>query len=104
VTPRLDDANRGAVFEIQLVEGSQFRMGTLEVLGFSERDAETISRRWRLKPGDVYDASYADDFSAKELQPFRRPGGPPLAVQFQVDSSAGVVNVRIVTEAKSSVR
>jgi outer membrane protein assembly factor BamA len=103
LTPRLDDANKAAVFDIQVEEGRQFRMGSLEVVGFPERDAETISRRWRLKAGDVYDASYPGEFSVKELQPFRRPGQPPPAVQFEVDPSKGVINVRVVTQAKSGV-
>lgn len=97
LTPRLNDEQRRAVFEIHVTEGRQFRMGALEVLGFSERDGETLSKRWRLKPGDIFDASHADEFSAKELAPLRRTG-KPAELQYHVDPSAGVVNVRIVLQ------
>jgi outer membrane protein assembly factor BamA len=97
LTPRLNDENRRAIFEIRVVEGRQFRMGTVEVHGFSERDAATLSSRWRLKPGDIYDASYSDEFSSKELAPLRR-AGKPTSLQYDVDPTAGVVNVRIVLQ------
>jgi outer membrane protein insertion porin family len=71
-TPRLDDATRRAIFEVTVAEGPQFRMGTLEFVGIAERDAANLQKKWRLKAGDVFDASYVDQFQTDEIFPLHR--------------------------------
>src|SRR6185295_4478428 len=53
--PEFDDAASKVTFKIEISEGPQFRMGTVEFKGFSSDDAAFLSKKWGLKSGDVYD-------------------------------------------------
>jgi outer membrane protein assembly factor BamA len=66
-SPFYDDANRQVRFQVQIAEGQQFRMGTFSTEGFSSGLAERLQSRWRLKSGEIFDASYLSDFLKKEL-------------------------------------
>jgi outer membrane translocation and assembly module TamA len=46
---------------IEIEEGQQYRMGTLEILGPSEV-AEKLQVRWDLPPGAVFNATYVETF------------------------------------------
>ena len=61
-TPEFDDAGPKVTFKIAVNEGPQFRMGTVEIKGFSPDDTAALLKKWRLKSGDVYDQSYAANF------------------------------------------
>jgi outer membrane protein assembly factor BamA len=98
LSPRLDHDARRAVFEIEVNEGAQFKMGSLEVVGFSEPDAAAITKRWALAPGQVYNTAYQDDFLSKELSSYRRPGLKSPGLQLRVNPETSVVDVRIVQE------
>jgi outer membrane protein assembly factor BamA len=63
----LDDAARQVRYSIQLKEGNQYRMGLLTVSGFDDSTAGRIRKAWRLKAGDIYDASYQKEFIRKDL-------------------------------------
>jgi outer membrane protein insertion porin family len=95
-TPRLDDATRLAVFEVRIDEGPQFRFGALEFAGLAPDDAEALSKKWLLKPGDVFDDSYPAKFFAQEIRPRLRAGAKPPMLQTRVDAQKQVVNVRYV--------
>ncbi|HKV42042.1 MAG TPA: POTRA domain-containing protein [Blastocatellia bacterium] len=58
----LAGSNRLAFYEITINEGPRYRMGTFTVVGFPEEVAERLRQSWRLRPGEVYDDSYGDDF------------------------------------------
>lgn len=61
-TPEFDDAGPKVTFKIAVNEGPQYWMGTVEFKGFSSEDAATLSKKWALKSGEVYDQSYAGRF------------------------------------------
>jgi outer membrane protein assembly factor BamA len=61
-TPEFNDAGRRLTLKIAVNEGPQFRMGKLEVAGISAASAAIFKELWRLKPGDVYDATYPAEF------------------------------------------
>ncbi len=72
-----DDGARQVRYSFQLDEGSQYHMGTFTASGVDAQVAERIRKAWRLKAGDVYDASYIKEFARKDL-----PGaiaGTPVA-------------------------
>lgn len=100
-TPKLDEATKHATFEIQVTEGPQFRMGTFEIVGLAASDIETLTKKWRLQPGDPYDEEYAREFQTKEVTPAWRARGvprkPPL-MQTRLDTAKRLVNVRIVAQ------
>jgi outer membrane protein assembly factor BamA len=74
-----DDAARQVHYAIQIKEGSQFHMGVLTVTGFDDKSAERIRKVWRLKAGDIYDASYMKEFGKKGLS--EALSGSPAAVR-----------------------
>jgi outer membrane protein assembly factor BamA len=97
-SPRLDDAARRALFVFEVEEGPQFRMGTLTFPGLPDGDAARLARRWRLKPGDIYDEAVQYEFFATELPRLRGPNGTAARGRIDYDRTAHLVNVRIVFE------
>ena len=98
--PQVDEGARRVAFDVQVSEGPQFRMGTLEVIGLAPADAEAITKKWRLQAGEPYDEEYARDFQIKEVLPLaraRRAAKPPQ-MQTRTDPANRVVNVRIVAQ------
>lgn len=92
MAPRLDDGAKTAAFEVHVAEGPQFRMGTVEFVGLAPSDAESLSKKWKLAAGDVYDDTYPGEFM-KEIRAARRAGP---SEQMQLDQERHVVNLRFV--------
>ena len=95
VAARGDKATRRASLEVQVTEGPQFRMGTLQLVGLTDADAANLAKRWKLKPGQVFDASYLREFLLNEILPVQKQRrlmvrGPVVTA----DVTAKTVNVR----------
>jgi len=93
-----DDANRKVEFHVPVSEGLQYTMGTLSISGVPAGTSERLSKRWKLKKGDVYDASYLKEFMRAEVFPaLPISGGRPPKVQFNIkpDRSSHTVDVSI---------
>jgi outer membrane protein assembly factor BamA len=95
-TPRLNEGARTAVFDVRLDEGPQFRMGTLEFIGLDAAESEALAKRWRLAPGDVYDAAYPDRFRWDEIAKSRPRDAKPPEIRVVIDKEKQVVNVRFL--------
>lgn len=78
-TPNFDDAKLRVSYRIAVKEGQQYRMGRLLITGVPEKEISKLQERWKLKPGDVFDASYPNDFVGKLIQDGakRAPGVTP---------------------------
>ncbi|HEX8161627.1 MAG TPA: FtsQ-type POTRA domain-containing protein [Pyrinomonadaceae bacterium] len=72
-----DDAGRRVTYRFEVREGPQFRMGELKITGLAGADAEKLRARWALRPGDVFDEIYYEDFLKKNLSGVLRPGAQP---------------------------
>jgi outer membrane protein insertion porin family len=99
--PVFDDAARKVQFHAQIVEGDQYRMGLFSAQGFPAGAAEKLQSRWKLKPGDVFDASYANEFVSKEVGAFiPRSGSKPARVTTpeSVDTVQHTVSVTLRLE------
>ncbi|MDT5122618.1 MAG: hypothetical protein QOC96_2100 [Acidobacteriota bacterium] len=84
--PDFDDATRRVAYNISLSEGPQFHMGNLIITGLSEGDAKSLKERWKLRPGDVYNASYFDEFMKNSLRGLMTQLGPDAAhIKIQTD-------------------
>ncbi|HSS19940.1 MAG TPA: POTRA domain-containing protein [Pyrinomonadaceae bacterium] len=57
-----DDSTQRVTYKISVSEGPQYRMGSLFYKGLSERDAQAFRAAWRLRRGQVFDATYHDEF------------------------------------------
>jgi outer membrane protein assembly factor BamA len=68
-TADLDDAQKLAAYSVTVKEGSQYHMGSITFEGVSERVANILAKDWKLKPGDIYDSEYTNEFLSKVLGP-----------------------------------
>ena len=56
--PAFDDARKLVTYNVELTEGSQYRMGQLTIAGLPEDEAGRVKAAWGLKAGEVFDSSY----------------------------------------------
>jgi outer membrane protein assembly factor BamA len=65
----IDDTTRLAAYDVTVNEGLQYHMGHVRFQGISDKAATEIAKKWALKPGEIYDATYPLDFLQKEAMP-----------------------------------
>lgn len=96
-TPQFDELGHTVVFVLEVTEGPQFHMGELTVTGVPATTATLLKERWKLKPGDAYDAGYATDFMTElrktDPQLLARLG--PMRMSVKQDASARTVSVTL---------
>jgi outer membrane protein assembly factor BamA len=61
-TRRLDDAAKLASYSVEIAGGGQFHMGQVYFDGLPPGVATALLKKLKLKPGDVFDASYPPTF------------------------------------------
>lgn len=68
---QFDEAAATVVFDLAVSEGPVFHMGELEFRGIDNNLTARLRAAWKLRPGDVYDATYLRDFlpQARKLLP-----------------------------------
>jgi outer membrane protein assembly factor BamA len=66
-----DDAAGTVAYRLEVSEGPQYHMGELQFRGLDNSLDARLRAAWKLRPGDVYDASYLQDFLplARKLLP-----------------------------------
>jgi outer membrane protein assembly factor BamA len=69
-----DDATRRVTYRFDVREGPQYRMGALSIEGLNETEAARVRALWQLKPGEVFDQSYAAGFAQKAIAGIITPG------------------------------
>ncbi|MBZ5497937.1 MAG: hypothetical protein LAP85_16155 [Acidobacteriia bacterium] len=67
-TPDFNDADRTVTYNIQVDAGPQYRMGSLIFKGVQEQVAKRLESLWRLRAGDIFDVSYANEFPKKDAK------------------------------------
>jgi outer membrane protein assembly factor BamA len=100
VLPRadLDDAQKLAAYSLIVKEGPQYHMGSVTFEGVNERVADILTKQWKLKPGDIYDSNYTNDFISKVLAPeLARQGvmAPKISTNPRPDASQLSVDLHI---------
>jgi len=90
VALRFDDAARTVVFAVTIVDGPQYRMGMLELVGFPAAEVANLTKKWRLRPGVVFDGTYPAEFQRDEL----RRAGAPVLLERRVNAESHRVDVR----------
>lgn len=68
---QFDDPNGTVAYALQVDEGPVYRMGELEFRGIDNNLTARLRAAWKIRPGDVYDASYLKQFlpEARKLLP-----------------------------------
>lgn len=92
---RLDDGAKRVELAVTVTEGAQFRMGAIDVIGLTGRDADDVKKRWKLAPGEIFDATYSTRFWSDELQRARRGGPEPLAPAARLNPEQRTVDVQL---------
>ncbi len=66
-----DDAAGTVAYQLVVTEGPVYHMGQLEFRGIDNSLTARLQAAWKLRPGDVYDASYLKEFlpRARKLLP-----------------------------------
>ncbi|HEM46234.1 MAG TPA: outer membrane protein assembly factor BamA, partial [Alphaproteobacteria bacterium] len=97
--PRVEATEEGLFVEVEIKEGPEFRVGTIDVVGDETMDLDALREKIRLSEGDVFNRSYltADveslerhytdrGFFLASVQPGTRvsPESRTVDVQFQV--------------------
>jgi outer membrane protein assembly factor BamA len=91
MAPRPDATTRRLTLGVAIEEGPQFRMGELSFAGMTDKDADALRKKWRLKAGDVYDDTYAQQFRSENGSAARR-----LTLETALDAARGVIDLKIV--------
>jgi outer membrane protein assembly factor BamA len=68
---QLDDASSTVTFHLEVKEDYVYHMGELEFRGLDNSLTAKLRSAWKLRPGDVYDATYLSQYlpQAKKLLP-----------------------------------
>lgn len=70
--PEFDEQAQRVVYRMDIIEGPQFRMGQLTAKGFSESETNQIMAKWGLKPGEIFDTEYMEEFTKKGMSDILR--------------------------------
>jgi outer membrane translocation and assembly module TamA len=60
--PTIDDAKATVSYTLHVVEGDQYKMGELEIVGLDTQATAHLQNTWKLREGDPYDGTYAKRF------------------------------------------
>jgi outer membrane protein insertion porin family len=89
--PRFDDEKKLIFLDIDVDEGKQFYISSIDVLGAGAQQLENVSKDLLIKPGDVYNHRLAEFFLAKRgIFP---NAAPDLGIRLQLDERAGTVAI-----------
>lgn len=71
VNAEFDDVTRGVAYHLAVQEGALYRMGELEFRGLDNNLTARLRAAWKIRPGEVYDATYLKQFlpQARKLLP-----------------------------------
>ena len=70
---QFDEAGSAVTIRLEVKENAVYHMGDLEFRGLDNSLTAKLRGAWKLRPGDVYDATYLDDYlpEAHKLLPAR---------------------------------
>jgi len=91
-----DEASHKVQYQVAVTEGLQYRMGDFSISGAPA--AVSLKSKWKLKAGEIYDASYLMEFMNTQLGPSLPRSGerlPKIQPSVQPDRAAHTVNVSI---------
>jgi hypothetical protein len=72
------------------------RLSGVEIGRAASPDATMLAKKWKLKPGDVYDDSYVTKYLQEEIVPLKTADGGRGNLSTRLDTDRHVVDVKIV--------
>ena len=106
--PEFDDPATKVSYRITVKEGPQYRMGQLKVIGLTEAENARLEERWRLKPGDVFNANYLGQFLRNDARDLlqsiflnrQAQGKKPYRLEPQTKPNRQTLDVDVVIDFK----
>ena len=92
VESRPDNSQPTVQYLVRISEGDVYRMGDLKIHGLDSKAIARLENDWTLRPGDVYDSSYAGRFVQ---QAYKEIGDWNTSVHESVDEKDRTVDVAI---------
>lgn len=93
--PALDDLDATVAYQLNAIEGDQFRMGELTVDGIDQAAADKLIAQWQIKRGDVFDASYLQQFFQVMYHDIGLSRSYSVVPKQNVDRQSKTVNVAL---------
>ncbi|HEY4840293.1 MAG TPA: POTRA domain-containing protein [Candidatus Acidoferrales bacterium] len=97
-TPEFDAAKAEVHYQAKISEGAQYHMGIFTATGVTEILANKLKGVWRLRPGQVYDASYENTYVRQDMGEVMRPSATSrftVNVNRKINSETHVVDVEL---------
>lgn len=92
--PDFNDANHSVVYNVEIVAGSQYRMGSLTFKGVSEAMEKRLKSKCKIGAGEIFNPGYFDEFLRKDAQEEVRVIRPrEMGVKLSADRKNKIVNV-----------
>jgi outer membrane protein assembly factor BamA len=97
VTPKplLDDDKSTVHYDLNVMEGDQFKMGELEIVGLDSQATTHMQAAWTLREGEPYNANYPQKFLDETTRLLPRGIGWEVSVHEAVDAKDKTVDVTI---------
>ena len=93
--PVMDDDKSTVHYDLNVVEGDQFKMGELEILGLDSQSKSRIQEAWSLAQGQPYDASYPKTFLQANMKTLPGASEWKASIHEDVDERDKTVDVTL---------
>jgi outer membrane protein insertion porin family len=100
ITTTFDDGRQRAKYHVTVNEGPQYHMGTVTVLGVPDKNAADVVKSWKLRTGDVYDASYLAMFLRDPAVSSTLHSGPARQVEINQRKNTAALIVDVIFTVK----
>ena len=88
---KFDDERKLIFLDIDLDEGKQFYISSIDVLGVDQQELENVSKDLLIQPGEIYNRRLVELFSVKHA--FSLNAAPDSGIPLQLDERAGTVAI-----------
>jgi outer membrane protein insertion porin family len=93
--PIFDESEHTAAYNIEIVPGNVYRLRNLEFKNLSDAQLKQVNEVWKLKPGDIYDPSYAQAFLINNRQSLHSLDGWSAVWTQKVDDEQKIVDLTL---------
>jgi outer membrane protein insertion porin family len=100
--PDINDAGHTVVYRIQMKEGEQFHMGSLQITGVNPEGIAKLTSLWKLKPGDAYSTEYVKEY-LRDVSPLI-PHTAAMNIASKVNNQAKTVDVMLKFSTRQAAR
>ena len=92
-TPSFAEGEHTVAYDIQIVPGDAYHLRNVEFKNLSEAQLKQVNEVWKLKPGDIYDPTYAPTFLVNNRQSLRSLDGWSAIFTQKVDDDHKLVDL-----------